>query len=50
VGCESVGELAKGGGQLLADQVQEWMGFRTTSKELVLQVSKKGIKGSKGLG
>jgi hypothetical protein len=32
VGCERVGELAKGG-QLLADQGQEWMGIRTISKE-----------------
>jgi hypothetical protein len=32
VGCERVGELAKGG-QLLADQGQKWMGIRTTSKE-----------------
>jgi hypothetical protein len=32
VGCERVGELVKGG-QLLADQGQEWMGIRTTSKE-----------------
>jgi hypothetical protein len=32
VGCERVGELAKGG-QLLADQGQEWMGIRATSKE-----------------
>ncbi len=32
VGCERVGELAKGG-QMLADQGQEWMGIRTTSKE-----------------
>ncbi len=42
VGCERVGEQAKGG-QLLADQGQEWMGIRTTSKKAVLQVSK--IKG-----
>ncbi len=32
VGCERAGELAKGE-QLLADQGQEWMGIRTTSKE-----------------
>ncbi len=32
VGCERVGELAKDG-KLLADQGQEWMGIRTTSKE-----------------
>jgi hypothetical protein len=32
VGCERLGELAKGG-QLLADQGQEWMGIRTTSKK-----------------
>ncbi len=43
MGCERVGELAKGG-QLLADQGQEWMGIRTTSKEAYSrQVSK--IKG-----
>ncbi len=32
MGCEGVGEVAKGG-QLLADQGQEWMGIRTTSKK-----------------
>jgi hypothetical protein len=32
-------------GQLLANQGQEWMGIRATSKKLVLQVSK--IKGDK---
>jgi hypothetical protein len=32
VGCESVGEAAKGG-QLLANQGQEWMGIRATSKK-----------------
>ncbi len=31
VGCERVGKVAKGG-QLLADQGQEWMGIRTMSK------------------
>ncbi len=30
-------------GQFLADQGQEWMGIRTTNKE----VSNKGIKGGK---
>jgi hypothetical protein len=39
-------------GQLLADKGQEWMGIRTMSKEatVVLKVSKKGIKGSEGVG
>ncbi len=32
VGCERVGELAKGR-QLLANQGQEWMGIRSTSKK-----------------
>jgi hypothetical protein len=32
VGCERVGEAAKGG-RLLANQGQEWMGIRTTSKK-----------------
>jgi hypothetical protein len=32
VGCEWVGELAKGG-QFLANQGQEWMGILTTSKK-----------------
>jgi hypothetical protein len=32
VSCERVGEMVKVG-QLLADQGQEWMGIRTTSKE-----------------
>ncbi len=32
VGCERVRKVAKGG-QLLADQGQEWMGIRTTSKK-----------------
>jgi hypothetical protein len=32
VGCGRVGEKANGG-QLLANQRQEWMGIRTTSKK-----------------
>jgi hypothetical protein len=32
VGCERVGEAAKGG-QLLANQGQEWLGIRATSKK-----------------
>ncbi len=47
MGCERVGEVAKGG-QLLANQGQEWMGIRTAGRKLVLQVSKK--KGNRGQG
>jgi hypothetical protein len=32
MGCVRVGEAAKGG-QLLANQGQEWMGIRTMSKK-----------------
>jgi hypothetical protein len=32
MGCVRVGEVAKGG-QLIANQGQEWVGMRTTSKE-----------------
>ncbi len=39
VGCERVGEVAKGG-QLLANQGQEWMGIHTTSKKAGLEVNK----------
>ncbi len=33
VGCVRMGKPAKGG-QLSADQGQEWMGIRTTNKEV----------------
>jgi hypothetical protein len=46
VGCESVGEPARGG-QLLVDQGQEWKRVDGYSppreKKLVLQVSKHGL-------
>ncbi len=40
MGCVRVGEAVKGG-QLIANQGQEWMGIRTATRKLVLQVSKK---------
>ncbi len=44
-----VGELAKGGAAVSRPGTR-MDGIHTTSKEAVLQVSKKGIKGSKGVG
>ncbi len=40
MGCLGMGEAARGE-QLMANQGQEWMGIRTTSKKQDLQVSKK---------
>ncbi len=49
MGCERVGEVAKGG-QLFADQGQEWMGIRTTSKKAGSPSKTKVQQGGKGLG
>jgi hypothetical protein len=47
MGCVRVGEVAKGG-QLTANQGQEWMGIRTTSTKAGSQVSKQVGNRNKG--
>ncbi len=48
MGCVRVGEVAMGG-QLIANQGQEWMGIRTTSKKAGSPSKYKSGKQKKGV-